>query len=77
MGGLPRRFDLALAVGSLEHSGLGRYGEALDPWADLVAMARIRCLLKPGGRAFVAVPTAKLDGIVYNSFKSEKSLVFL
>jgi len=29
-------FDGVITYSSLEHSGLGRYGDALNPWGDLV-----------------------------------------
>ena len=49
-------FDLALSISSVEHDGLGRYGDLLDPDADLAAMGFLRHLLAPGGRALLAVP---------------------
>jgi len=33
-----RRFDVALSMSAFDHDGLGRYGDALSPDADLVAM---------------------------------------
>ena len=33
-------FDLIVTYSSLEHSGLGRYGDSLNPWADLITMAK-------------------------------------
>ena len=38
VGGLMERFDVVLSISSVEHDGLGRYGDALDPDADLHAM---------------------------------------
>jgi hypothetical protein len=29
----------------------------LNPWGDLITMARAWCLLKPGGRAIVGTPS--------------------
>jgi hypothetical protein len=34
-----------------------RYGDMLNPWGDLIAMARSWCLVKPGGYGVVGVPT--------------------
>jgi hypothetical protein len=34
---------------SVEHSGLGRYGDALNPWGDIIAIARAWCVTKQGG----------------------------
>ena len=29
----------------------------LNPWGDLIVMARAWCLVKPGGKALVGVPS--------------------
>ena len=33
-------FDAVVSFSSIEHSGLGRYGDALNPWGDLIAAAQ-------------------------------------
>ena len=33
-------FDAVVSFSSIEHSGLGRYGDALNPWGDLIASAQ-------------------------------------
>ena len=38
---------------AIEHSGLGRYGEALNPWGDLITMAKAWCLTKQGGKFLI------------------------
>ena len=50
------QFDAMVTYSSLEHSGLGRYGDSLNPWGDLISMAQAWCLLKPGARALVGLP---------------------
>lgn len=50
-------FDIVVSFSSLEHPGLGRYGDALNPWSDLLAIARSRCVTKPGGFLALALPT--------------------
>jgi len=52
----PRAWDFAFTFSSLEHSGLGRYGDALNPWGDMEAAVQTWCLLKPGGLFFLGVP---------------------
>ena len=37
----------------------------MNPWGDVIAMARGWCLLKPGGQAMIGVPTGP-DAIVFN-----------
>ncbi|CAE7217866.1 unnamed protein product, partial [Symbiodinium pilosum] len=44
--GLPS-FDAIVTFSSIEHSGLGRYGDALNPFGDLITLARAWCLAKP------------------------------
>ncbi|KNC54696.1 uncharacterized protein AMSG_01547 [Thecamonas trahens ATCC 50062] len=61
----PRRFDAAISVSSFEHDGLGRYGDPLNPDGDLGAVAKMSCVLKPGGILYLSVPVAK-DKIVWN-----------
>ncbi len=46
-----------------------RYGDALNPWGDLIAMARSHCLLKPGGQALVGVPTGPKDALFFNAHR--------
>ena len=33
-------FDAVVSFSSIEHRGLGRYGDALNPWGDLIAAAQ-------------------------------------
>lgn len=44
------------ALCSLEHFGLGRYGDPIDPEACFDAMRSIVRVLKKGGHAYIAVP---------------------
>merc|ERR1719411_609564 len=59
-------FDAMITYSSLEHSGLGRYGDSLNPWGDLITMAKAWCLMKPKGRALVGVPSG-MDQVIFNS----------
>ena len=47
----------------------GRYGDELNPWGDLVAMARAWCVLAPGARALVGVPGSGKDLICMNAHR--------
>ena len=59
-------FDAMATFSSLEHSGLGRYGDGIHPWADLVTMARAQCVTKPGAMVLVGVPVSPKDTIHFN-----------
>ena len=56
-----------ITYSSLEHSGLGRYGDSLNPWGDLITMAKAWCLLKPKGRALSKYLLIKLILITWMS----------
>lgn len=44
------------ALCSLEHFGLGRYGDPVDPDACFKAMQSISRVIMPGGHAYISVP---------------------
>ncbi|EGT39332.1 hypothetical protein CAEBREN_32452 [Caenorhabditis brenneri] len=58
-------FDFAASFSSIEHIGLGQYGEPLHPIGDLREIQKIRCVLKPGGILFLGLPFG-LDAVVFN-----------
>ncbi len=53
------QFENAASYSFIEHSGLGRYGEALSANGDIEMLRMIQCLLKPGGLMFLGVQTSK------------------
>ena len=50
---------------TLEHIGLGRYGDTVDAAGDLKAAAELVRVLKPGGQLLMAVPCGK-PRLIYN-----------
>ena len=62
------QFDAVVSYSSLEHSGLGRYGDGLNPWGDLIAMAQTWCLTRNGGRALIGIPVGA-DAVIFNACK--------
>jgi len=52
-------FDTVFTFSSVEHSGLGRYGDPLSPFGDLEASAQVWCMVKPTGHFILAVPVSK------------------
>lgn len=63
------RFDFVVSYSSLEHSGLGRYGDSLQPFGDLEWIERIRCILKPNGILFFGAPIGGVDCLVFNAHR--------
>jgi len=63
-------FDAVATFSSVEHSGLGRYGDALNPWGDVLEIARAWCVTKPGGSLTIAVPEDKnIDKVNWNAHR--------
>lgn len=44
---------------TIEHIGLGRYGDPLDPQGDLKAIAELKRVVKPGGDLLFVTPVGK------------------
>ena len=52
----------------VEHVGLGRYGDPIDPQGDLKAMAELSRVLAPGGTLLFVVPVGR-PRIVFNAHR--------
>lgn len=61
-------YDCIVAYSSLEHLGLGRYGDPLDPDGDLKAMKEIFKHLKPNGLCILGIPVGR-DCLVWNAHR--------
>jgi len=53
---------------TIEHIGLGRYGDPIDPSADRKAMAELQRVTAPGGHLLIVVPTGKAR-VVFNAHR--------
>jgi hypothetical protein len=52
----------------LEHIGLGRYGDTLNPDGDRIAAAELRRVLAPGGNLLIVVPVGR-PRVCYNAHR--------
>jgi SAM-dependent methyltransferase len=64
-------FDTIASFSSLEHAGLGRYGDPINPNGDIEAVRQIHCMLKPGGLFFLGLPTND-DGSSHIEFNAHR-----
>jgi hypothetical protein len=71
----PRKFDLILSISSIEHDGLGRYGDPINPRADLEFMTKAKDLLKEGGHMILAVPVGQ-DALIWTACRIYGALRF-
>ncbi len=53
---------------AVEHVGLGRYGDPLDPDGDLKAMKELQRVLAPGGQLLFVVPVGR-PRVVFNAHR--------
>lgn len=65
------QFDFGISFSSLEHDGLGRYGDVLNPIGDLQSMAKMLSTIKPGGLFFLGVPVVDdgKDALFWNAHR--------
>lgn len=59
-------FDAVTAISTVEHVGLGRYGDPLIAGGDRQALREIRRVLKPESRLIITVPCGR-DTICYSN----------
>mmetsp|Transcript_2942 Transcript_2942/g.6688 ORF Transcript_2942/g.6688 Transcript_2942/m.6688 type:complete len:200 (-) Transcript_2942:23-622(-) len=69
-------FDAVVSFSSVEHTGLGRYGDALNPWGDLQTIARAWCVTRAGGTMLLGVPSAGQDTLFWNAHRSYGSVMW-
>jgi SAM-dependent methyltransferase len=55
----PDFFDVAICLSTLEHVGLGHYGDPLYNGGDLLAMKELRRVIRPGGKLILTTPFGK------------------
>ncbi|MES2995287.1 MAG: DUF268 domain-containing protein [Verrucomicrobiota bacterium] len=48
--------DSLSCLHTIEHFGLGRYGDAIDPQGHLKGLARLKRMVKPGGKLYLSTP---------------------
>jgi SAM-dependent methyltransferase len=57
------------ALCSLEHFGLGRYGDPIAPDAHRKAFASIQRVIKPQGNVYISVPVAAVPSLVFHAHR--------
>lgn len=60
--------DAAFSISSFEHSGLGRYGDPIDPNGDLKSMKVLKQRVQKNGLLYLAVPVG-VDCVYFNAMR--------
>lgn len=58
-------YDVFLSYSSLEHSGLGRYGDSFDANGDLKTLGALKSLIVKNGVWLIAIPLGS-DSVLFN-----------
>lgn len=61
--------DSLSALCSIEHFGLGRYGDPIDPLAWKKALKAFQRVLKTNGKLYLSVPVGKIDKVCFNAHR--------
>lgn len=59
--------DSVSCLHAIEHFGLGRYGDPLDPDGHKKGFANIAKLVAPGGRLYISMPISRTTKVQFNS----------
>jgi SAM-dependent methyltransferase len=54
----------------VEHIGLGRYGDPLDPWGTEKAIAELKRVLAPGGSLYLSAPIEDQNTLYFNAHRA-------
>jgi len=54
----------------VEHIGLGRYGDPLDPEGTVKAVAELKRIVQPGGDLYISVPVDDVNRIYFNAHRA-------
>jgi SAM-dependent methyltransferase len=60
--------DSVSSLHVVEHVGLGRYGDALDPHGSERALSELARVVAPGGRLYVSVPIGR-ETVCFNAHR--------
>lgn len=62
---------------TIEHIGLGRYGDKIDPEGDLKAINELIRVLKSGGDLFIVVPIGYPQRVCFNAHRIYEAEIFI
>jgi hypothetical protein len=54
---------------TMEHVGLGRYGDKLDPQGDLKAASELQRVLRPNGQLLMVLPLNQSPRVIFNAHR--------
>ena len=70
------KFEVACSFSTYEHSGLGRYGDTIDPNGDIKSMSILKTMLIDDGYLILMVPLGKGGKPAPDDFKGEDEILW-
>jgi len=61
--------ELLSCLSVIEHIGLGRYGDRLDPLGSIRAFQEVTRVVKPGGHFILSVPVSPKGSVAFNAHR--------
>lgn len=61
--------DSISCLHALEHFGLGRYGDNIDPIGHIIGFENMVNMLKIGGRMYISFPIASIETVLFNAHR--------
>lgn len=62
-------YDSISSLHAIEHFGLGRYGDEINPVGHIHGLENIIKLLKPGGNLYISFPIGNNDEVFFNAHR--------
>lgn len=60
---------MAMSLSVIEHVGLGRYGDAIDPYGSVRACMELERVLQPGGHLLISCPVNDVGVTLFNEHR--------
>ena len=62
--------DSLSCLHTIEHIGLGRYGDRIDPCGYLIAYNNLIKILSPGGKLYISFPISETMSVYFNAHRT-------
>jgi SAM-dependent methyltransferase len=67
-------FDQIVSVSTIEHIGLGKYGDPTNHASDTIAVQQMRKLVKKNGRVLITTPFSSVSSVTWQRIYDLKSI---
>ena len=61
--------DSVSSLHALEHFGLGRYGDPINPQGHVIGFRNVARLVEPGGKLYIGLPIGRATAVFFNGLR--------